>query len=97
MRILNDVTPIMTDSVLLLHIVIDSIEQSKSPIRLAMTVVPPVLLKFGRLANTVVYIVACAEFVMGSVTPRDGVQDNLDAARVQSMEVACAFQMVDNS
>jgi hypothetical protein len=87
----------MTDSVLLLHIVIDRIEHSKSPLRLAMTMAPPVLLKFGRLTNTAIYMVSCAEFVMGSVTPGDGVPDILDAARVQSMEIACAFQTIDNS
>ena len=45
MGILNGVTPIITDSILLLHIVIDRLEHSKSPILLAMTMAPPVLLK----------------------------------------------------
>jgi hypothetical protein len=97
--ILNGVTPIITDSILLLHIVIDRLEHSKSPIRLAMTMAPPVLLKFGRLANTAIYIVACAEFVLSSVKSRDGVPntDILDAAQRRSMEIASAFHAVDNS
>jgi hypothetical protein len=99
MGILNDVTPIMTDSVLLLHIVIDRIEHSKSPLRLAMTMAVPVFLKFGRLANTAIYIVGCAEFVLSSVSAKDGVPDMsiLDAARVRSMQIACALQAVDNT
>ena len=101
MGILNGVTPIITDSILLLHIVIDRLEHSKSPIRLAMTMAPPVLLKFGRLANTAIYIVACAGFVLSSVINKsgDGVPNTevLDAAQKQSMVIASAFQAVDNS
>jgi hypothetical protein len=98
MGILNGVTPIITDSILLLHIVIDKLEHSKSPIRFAMTVAPPVLLKFGRLANVAIYIVACAGFVLSSVKSRDGaVPGPLDAAQKRSMEIASAFQAVDNS
>jgi hypothetical protein len=98
MGILNDVTPIITDSVLLLHIVIERIEHSKSPLRLALTMAPPVLLKFGRLGNTAIYIVACAEFVMSSVTTQDGVPDMniLDSARARSMQIGCALQAIDN-
>jgi hypothetical protein len=101
MGILNAVTPIITDSILLLHIVIDRLERSKSPIRLAMTMAPPVLLKFCRLANTAIYIVACAGFVLSSVINKsgDGVPntDILDAAQKRSMEIASALQAVDNS
>lgn len=99
MGILNGVTPIITDSILLLHIVVDRLEHSKSPIRLAMTMAPPVLLKFGRLANTAMYIVACAAFVLSSVKSGDGIPntDILDAAQRQSMEIASTFQAVDNS
>ncbi len=99
MGILNGVTPIVTDSILLLHITIDRLEHSKSPILLAMTMAPPVLLKFGRLANAAIYIVACAGFVLSSVKSRDGVPDMdiLDAAQKRSMEIASAFQAVDNS
>lgn len=102
MGILNNVTPIITDSILLLHIVVDRLEHSKSPIRLAMTMAPPVLLKLGRLGNTAVYIVACAGFVLSSVsdTSRDGVLPNtdiLDAAQKRSMEIGSALQAVDNS
>ena len=102
MGILNGVTPIITDSVLLLHIVIDRLEHSKSPIRLALTMAPPVLLKFSRLANTAIYIVACAGFVLGSAINKseDGVPntgDILDAAQKRSMKIASALQAVDNS
>ena len=101
MGILDGVTPIITDSILLLHIVLDRLEHSKSPIWLAMTVAPPILLKFGRLANTAIYIVACAEFVLSSVINESGDSvpntDMLDAAQKRSMEIASAFQAVDNS
>ncbi|KAI0285667.1 hypothetical protein BC826DRAFT_972880 [Russula brevipes] len=97
--ILNGVTPIITDSILLTHIIIERIEHSKSRVRLVLTMATPVLLKFGRLANAAIYTVACAEFVLGSVRAGDGVPDMdiLDAAQARSMEIACAFQMVDNS
>ena len=101
MGLLNGVTPIITDSILLLHIVIDRLEHSRSPIRLAITMAPPVLLKFGRLANTAIYFVACAEFVLSSVNDksRDGVPnfDILDVAQKRSMEIASTLQAVDNS
>jgi hypothetical protein len=107
MGILNGVTPIITDSILLLHIVIDRLEHSKSPIRLAMTMAPPVLLKFGRLANAAIYIVACAEFVLSSVvhepagdrasSPGVPNTDILDAVQKRSMEIASAFQAVGNT
>jgi hypothetical protein len=108
MGILNGVTPIITDSILLLHIVIDRLEHSKSLTRLALTMAPPVLLKFGRLANTAIYIVACAGFVLSSVLNKSagdrasdaaGVPntDILGAAQKRSMEIASAFQAVDNS
>jgi hypothetical protein len=109
MGILNGVTPIITDSILLLHIVLDRLEHSKSPTRLALTMAPPILLKFGRLANTAIYIVACAGFVLSSVINKSagdrdaasaGVPNTdtiLDAAQKRSMEIASAFQAVDNS
>jgi hypothetical protein len=102
MGILNGVTPVITDSILLLHIVIDRLEHSKSPIRLAVTMAPPILLKFGRLANTAMYIVACAGFVLSSVMNKSGdgvpnTADILDAAQKRSMEIASALQAVDNS
>jgi hypothetical protein len=99
MGILNGVMPILTDSILLMHIAIERIEHAKSPWRLAMTMAAPVFLKFGRLANAAMYISACAEFVLSSVTSGDGVpdMDTLGAAQAQSMQIACTLQMIDNS
>jgi len=91
--------PIITDSILLAHIVIERIEHSKSRLRLVMSMAPPVFLKFGRLVNTAILIVACAEFVLSSVTSGDGIPDMdiLDAAQARSMQISGALQMVDNS
>ncbi|KAH9057170.1 hypothetical protein EDB87DRAFT_1686576 [Lactarius vividus] len=99
MGILNGVMPILTDSILLMHIVLESIEHSKSPWRLAMTMAAPIFLKFGRLANAGIYIAACAEFVLSSVTSGDGIPDMdiLNAAQARSMQIACTLQMIDNS
>ena len=99
MGILNGVMPILTDSILLVHIAIERIENAKSPWRLAMIMAAPVFLKFGRLANVAIYIAACAEFVLSSVTSGDGVPDMefLSAAQAQSMQIACTLQMIDNS
>ncbi|KAI9509109.1 hypothetical protein F5148DRAFT_1283345 [Russula earlei] len=93
--ILNGVVPIITDSVLLTHIVIESIEHSKSLLRLTLTMATPVFLKVGRLVNAATYIAACAEFVLSSVTSGDGVpdMDALDAAQARSMGIACTLQM----
>ena len=99
MGILNGVMPILTDSILLMHIVIERMEHAKSPWRLAMIMAAPVLLKFGRLANAAIYIAACAEFVLSSVKSGDGIPDMdiLDAAQARSMQIACTLQMIDNS
>lgn len=99
MGILNGIMPILTDSILLMHITIEKMEHSKSPLRLAMILAAPVFLKFGRLANAAIYIAACAEFVLSSVTSGDGVPDMdiLLAAQARSMEIACTLQMIDNS
>ncbi|KAH9172781.1 hypothetical protein EDB89DRAFT_861180 [Lactarius sanguifluus] len=99
MGILNGVMPIMTDSILLMHILLERIEHSKSPWQLVMTMAAPVFLKFGRLANAAIYIAACAEFVLSSVTSGDGVPDMdvLNAAQAWSMQIACTLQMIDNS
>jgi hypothetical protein len=100
MGILNGVTPIATDSILLIHIANDRIEHSKSRLRLAITMAFPVILKFGRLANSAIYILACAEFVLSSVRPGDGdVPDMifLNAAQARSMEIAASLQIIDNT
>jgi len=99
MGILNSVMPILTDTILLMHIVIERIEHAKSPWRLALMMAAPVLLKFGRLANSAIYISACAEFVLSSVTSGDGLPDMdiLNAAQARSMQIACTLQMIDNS
>jgi hypothetical protein len=99
MGILNGVTPILTDSILLMHIVIDRIEHSKSRLRLIMTMAVPVILKFGRLANAAIYILACAEFVLSSVKSGHGVPDMdiLDAAQARSMAIASSLQIIDNA
>ncbi|KAH9003594.1 hypothetical protein EDB86DRAFT_3073367 [Lactarius hatsudake] len=99
MGIINGVMPILTDSILLMHIVLERMEHSKSPWRLAMTMAAPVFLKFGRLTNAAIYIAACAEFVLSSVTSGDGIPDMdvLNAAQARSMQIACTLQMIDNS
>jgi len=99
LSILNGVTPILTDSILLTHIVIERLEHSKSPFRLAMTMAAPVFLKFGRLANAAIYIAACAEFVLSSIIFGDGAldMDVLNTAQARSMEISSVLHMVDNS
>ena len=99
MGILNGMMPILTDSILLMHIVVERIEHSKSRLRLAMTIAAPVFLKFGRLFNAAIYIVACAEFVLSSVRSGDSVPDMdiLDSAQARSIVISSALQAVDNS
>ena len=90
--------PILTDSILLTHIVIERLEHSKSHLRLAMTMAAPVFLKFGRLANAAIYIAFCAEFVLNSIIIGEGVldMDALNAEQARSMEIASVLQIVDN-
>ena len=96
--ILNGVMPILTDSILLTHIVIERLEHSKSRLRLAMAMAAPVFLKFGRLANAAIYIAVCAEFVLDSIIFGDGVpdMDALNAEQARSMEISSVLQIVDN-
>lgn len=91
--------PILTDSILMMHIVVERMEHSKSRFRLAISMAAPVFLKFGRLINAAIYIVACAEFVLSSITSGKSVPDMdiLDAAQARSLEISGALQMVDNS
>ena len=99
MGILNGVTPIATDSILLMHIVIDRIEHSKSRLWLVTIMAFPIILKFGRLANSAIYILACAEFVLSSVRPGHGVPDMAipNTAQARSMEIAASLQIIDNT
>lgn len=99
LSILNGVAPILTDSILLAHIVVERLEHSKSRLRLAMTMAAPVFLKFGRLANAAIYIATCAEFVLSSIISGGGVLDTdaLNAAQAWSMEFSSFLHMVDNS
>jgi len=98
--ILNGMMPILTDTILLTHIVIERLEHSKSRLRLAMTMAAPVFLKFGRLANAAIYTAVCAEFVLNSIISGDGTLD-MDAlnaaAQARSMEISSVLHMVDNS
>ena len=100
LSIINGVMPILTDTILLTHIVIERLEHSKSRLRLAMAMAAPVFLKFGRLANAAIYIAVCAEFVLNSIIFGDGDLD-LDAlnaaAQARSMEISSVLHMVDNS
>ena len=99
LSILNGVAPILTDSILLAHIVVERFEHSKSRLRLAMAMAAPVFLKFGRLANAAIYIATCAEFVLSTIIFGDGVLDTdaLNAAQAWSMEISSVLHMVDNS
>lgn len=100
LTILNGVTPILTDSVLLAHIVLDRLEHSRSPLRLVMTMAAPVSLKFGRLANAALDIGICVEFVLNSILFGDGVldMDALNDAQARwAMELSSVLHMVDNS
>jgi len=99
LSIINGVMPILTDTILLAHIVIERLEHSNSRLRLAMAMAAPVFLKFGRLANAAIYIAACAEFVLSSMIFGDGVldMDFLNTAQARSMEISSVLHMVDNS
>jgi hypothetical protein len=93
--------PVITDTILLAHIIVETLELSTSHLQLAMKMATPISLKFGRLANSIVYIRACSDFVLDSVRSQAAWDipdmEILDAAQRLSIQISGALQMVDSS
>ncbi|KAI0043354.1 hypothetical protein FA95DRAFT_1563426 [Auriscalpium vulgare] len=98
LSMLNTATPILTDTVLLGHLISSAAVHQPSRVKLALTMSAPVLLKVGRLANAVLYMIDCGRYVLTSVTSPDGIPDEsiLVDSQARSMQIACTLQMIDN-
>jgi hypothetical protein len=100
LNVLNSLVPVYTDSLVLYLLVKEKATDSDSKIKLVLEMGSPILLKFMRLANAVMYIHASAEFILtsfvdakGAVNPDTSI---MDMARMWSVYISTSLQLVDN-
>ena len=100
LNILNNLVPVYTESLVLFHLVKEKASHSNSKINLVSSLGAPVLLKFIRLANSVVYIQANTEFVLTSfgIANDGGKLDAaiLDMGRIWNVYISSSLHIVDN-
>ena len=100
LNVLNSLVPVYTDSLVLYFLVKEKASHSDSKIKLVFSMGTPVLLKFMRLANAVMYIHTSAEFILtsfvdanGGVNPETAI---MNMARMWNVYVLATLQLVDN-
>ena len=100
LNVLNSLVPVYTDSLVLYFLVKEKASHSDSKINLVFSMGTPVLLKFMRLANAVMYIHTSAEFILtsfvdanGDVNPETAI---MDMARMWNVYILASLQLVDN-
>lgn len=100
LNILNNLVPVYTESLVLFHLVKEKASHSNSKINLVSSLGAPVLLKFIRLANSVVYIQTNTEFVLTSfgIANDGGKLDAaiLDMGRIWNVYISSSLHIVDN-
>ena len=100
LNVLNSLVPVYTDSLVLYLLVKETASHSDSKIKLAFSMGTPILLKFMRLANAVMYIHTSAEFILTSfVDTKGGVNSDtsiMDMARMWDVYISASLQLVDN-
>ncbi|KAN0114016.1 hypothetical protein V8E52_007165 [Russula decolorans] len=100
LNVLNSLVPVYTDSLVLYFLVKEKASHSDSKIKLVFSMGTPVLLKFMRLANAVMYIHTSAEFISTSfVDANGGVNPDtaiMDMARMWNVYILATLQLVDN-
>lgn len=101
LNVLNSLVPVYTDSLVLYLLVKEKASHSDSKINLVSSMGTPILFKFMRLANAVMYIHASAEFILtsfvvakGDVNPGTSITD---MARMWDVYISTSLQLVDNS
>lgn len=100
LNVLNSLVPVYTDSIVLFHLVKEKASRSDSKLHLVSSLGTPILLKFIRLANSVVYIQTNAEFIVTSFgIAKDG--GNLETAiedmsRMWNVYISSSLHIVDN-
>jgi hypothetical protein len=100
LNVLNSLVPVYTDSLVLYFLVKEKASHSDSKIKLVFSMGTPILLKFMRLANAVMYIHTSAESILtsfvvakGDVNPGTSI---MDMARVWNVYISTSLQLVDN-
>lgn len=100
LNVLNSIVPVYTESLVLYLLVKEKVSHSDSKIELVSSMGTPILLKFVRLANAVMYIHTSAEFILTSfaVTKGDVNPDTtvMDMARTWNVYISTSLQLVDN-
>ncbi|KAI0276843.1 hypothetical protein BGY98DRAFT_668906 [Russula aff. rugulosa BPL654] len=102
LNVMNSLVPVYTDSLVLYHLVKEKASHSDSKIKLVFSMGTPILLKFIRLANAVMYIHASTEFILTSfvgtkvgVNPHTAIMD-MDMARMSNVYISTSLHLVDN-
>ena len=100
LNVLNSLIPVYTDSLVLFHLVKEKASHSDSKIAVVSSLGTPILLKFTRLANSVVYIQSSAEFILTSFgVAEDGVKPDtaiVDIARMWNVYISSSLHIVDS-
>jgi hypothetical protein len=100
LNVLNSLVPVYTDSLVLYLLVKEKASYSESKIKLVSSMGAPILLKFMRLANAVMYIHTSVEFILTSfVAAKGGMNPDtaiLDMVRMSNVYVSTSLQLVDN-
>ena len=102
LNVLNTLVPVYTDSLALYLLVKEKASYSDSKIKLFSSLGTPILLKFVRLANVVIYIHTSAEFILTSfVGEEGGVNPQVDTAivnmaRMSNVYISASLHLVDN-
>ena len=105
LNVLNSLVPVYTDSLVLYLLVKEKASYSDSKIKLISSMGTPILFKFMRLANAVMYIHTSyihtsVEFILTSfVAAKGGVDPDtviVEMARMSNVYVSTSLQLVDN-
>ncbi len=101
LNVLNSLVPVYTDSLVLYHIVKEKASHSDSKIKLVSSMGTPILLKFIRLANAVVYVHTSTEFILTSFAiAKDSAKPDtaiVDMTRMMwNVYLSSSLQLVDN-
>ncbi|KAI0317041.1 hypothetical protein OF83DRAFT_1172318 [Amylostereum chailletii] len=91
-EIINGIAPIVTDSVLLAHIIEDDVNHGTSLMTVAYKMALPVSLKIGRTGDAAMYIVERVKVVLAAID----VCVDTPLSPAASEKLGCALQLGDN-
>ena len=100
LNLLNSIIPVLTDSVILFHLVKEKASQLNSRTELIATMGTPVFLKFARLVSAVLFIRTSADFIYASfATTKHGIAPgfaDVEAARTRGVYMSSGLELFDN-